>query len=189
MGLRHGPSSQSRRGTADTSGYREGTSTVEFALYLGSALILGGLVCAVLPAFPGIPLIFVGIWLVAAGDDYRHLGKWWLIGIAAIGCVGWTTDFLAAALGAKRVGASSQAIWGVVLGTVVGLFFGVVGVLVGPFFGAVVGELASGSSVARSTHVGLSTWIGLIFGTLVKLIASFAMVAMLATAWLAGSMR
>ena len=158
------------------------------ALYLGSALILTGLVFAMLPALPGIPLIFGGIWLVAAGDDYRHLGKWWLIAIAAIGCVGVAADLLAAALGAKRVKASKRAIWGAVIGTVVGLFFGIVGVLVGPFFGAVVGELASGSSVTRSADVGLGTWIGLIFGMLVKLIASFMMVAMLLTAWFAGSM-
>jgi len=157
------------------------------ALYLGSALILTGLVFAMLPALPGIPLIFGGIWLVAAGDDYRHLGKWWLIAIAAIGCVGVAADLLAAALGAKRVKASKRAIWGAVIGTVVGLFFGIVGVLVGPFFGAVVGELASGSSVTRSADVGLGTWIGLIFGMLVKLIASFMMVAMLLTAWFAGS--
>ena len=165
-----------------------GHITMAIALYLGSALILTGLVFAMLPALPGIPLIFGGIWLVAAGDDYRHLGKWWLIAIAAIGCVGVAADLLAAALGAKRVKASKRAIWGAVIGTVVGLFFGIVGVLVGPFFGAVVGELASGSSVTRSADVGLGTWIGLIFGMLVKLIASFMMVAMLLTAWFAGSM-
>jgi uncharacterized protein len=162
---------------------------MHIALYVGaSILILTGLVCAVLPALPGIPLIFAGIWLVAAGDGYRHLGKWWLICIAATGCVGLATDLLAAALGAKRVGASGYAMWGTVIGTVVGLFFGLVGLFGGPFLGALVGELASGSSVARSADVGLGTWIGLIFGTLVKLVASFMMVAMLATAWFAGSM-
>jgi uncharacterized protein YqgC (DUF456 family) len=161
---------------------------MHIALYLGaSVLILAGLLCAVLPALPGIPLIFAGIWLIAAGDGYGHLGKWWLICIAATGCVGLATDFLAAALGVKRVGASRQAIWGAVIGTVVGLFFGLGGVLVGPFLGALVGELASGSSVTRSTGIGLSTWIGLIFGTLVKLVTSLMMVAMLAIAWYVGS--
>src|ERR1700677_528864 len=112
---------------------------MHIALYLGAlVLILTGLVCAVLPALPGIPLIFAGIWLVAAGDGYRHLGKWWLICIAATGCVGLATDFLAAALGAKRVGASGQAIWGAVIGTVIGLFFGLVGLIVGPLLGALL---------------------------------------------------
>jgi uncharacterized protein YqgC (DUF456 family) len=160
---------------------------MEIASYLGLILILAGLACSVLPALPGIPLIFAGIWLVAWGDDYRHLGKWWLIGIAVVGCVGLATDVLAAALGAKRVNASGQAIWGAVIGTAIGVFFGVVGVMLGPFIGALVGELASGSSLTRSADVGVGTWIGLIVGVLVKLVASFIMVAMLVTAWLTGA--
>jgi uncharacterized protein len=157
---------------------------MHIALYLGAmVLILVGLVGAILPALPGLPLIFAGIWLIAAVDGFRHLGKWWLICIAAIGCVGVATDFLAAVLGAKRVGASPQAIWGAVIGTVIGLFFGIVGLFIGPFLGALAGELASGSSVTRAADVGLSTWIGLIFGTLVKLVASLMMLAALATAW------
>jgi uncharacterized protein len=155
------------------------------ALYLGgSVLILVGLIGAILPALPGIPLIYGGIWLIAAVDGYRHVGRWWLISIAAVGCVGLAMDLLAAALGAKRAGASRRAFWGAMIGTLIGLFFGIVGLLVGPFLGALIGELSSGSSVTRSAHIGLSSWIGPILGTLVKLVASFAMVAMLATAWL-----
>jgi uncharacterized protein YqgC (DUF456 family) len=163
---------------------------MDIALYLGgSVLILVGLVGAILPAVPGIPLIFGGIWLIAAVDDYRHVGRWWLISIAVIGCVGLVMDLLAAALGAKRVGASRQAVIGALIGTLAGLFFGILGLLVGPFLGALAGELTSGSSLTRSTNVGLGTWVGLIFGTLVKLVASLTMVAMLATAWSVGGMR
>jgi hypothetical protein len=73
------------------------------------------------------------------------------------------------------------------IGTVIGLFFGIVGLFIGPFLGALAGELVSGSSVTRAGDVGLSTWIGLIFGTLVKLVASFMMVAALTTAWFTAS--
>jgi uncharacterized protein len=157
------------------------------ALYLAGALfILVGLVGAVLPAVPGIPLIFGGIWLIAWADGYRHLGMWWLLSIAIVGSIGLAVDLLAAALGAKRVGASRQAVLGAAIGTIVGIFFGLIGLLVGPFLGALAGELASGSTMTRSTQVGVGTWIGLLFGALVKLVASFMMVAMLATAWLTG---
>lgn len=78
-------------------------------------------------------------------------------------------------LGAKHVGASAGALWGAIIATVVGIFFGIPGLLLGPFVGAVCGELASGGSVTRSAHVGLATWIGLLFGTLAKLALSFAM--------------
>jgi uncharacterized protein YqgC (DUF456 family) len=47
----------------------------------------------------------------------------------------------------------------------------------------VAGELLSGTSVLRSTHVGIATWLGLIFGTIVKLVISVAMVGLFAFAW------
>jgi hypothetical protein len=81
------------------------------------------------------------------------------------------------------VGASQLAVWGALAGTLIGIFFGLPGILLGPFFGAVIGELASGNSVLRSTHVGVSTWVGLIFGTLIKLISSVMMVALFGAGW------
>jgi uncharacterized protein YqgC (DUF456 family) len=147
------------------------------------ALIAGGLVAAVLPLLPGIPLIFGGVWLIAATDGYRHIGLWWLLVIASVGAVGLSMDLLAGALGAKRVGASKQAVWGALVGTIAGLFCGLPGLLFGPFLGAVIGELSAGTSVERSARVGVNAWVGLIFGTLFKLVASLMMVAMLGAAW------
>jgi uncharacterized protein len=159
-------------------------SIVDIVLYvIAAALIAAGLLGAIVPALPGIPLIFGGIWLIAGTDHYRHLGLGWLLGIAVVGAVGLGVDLLAGALGAKRVGASKQAVSGALLGTVIGLFFGLPGLLLGPFVGALLGELASGNSVLRSTHVGVSASVGLIFGTLMKLVSSVMMVALFATGW------
>jgi uncharacterized protein YqgC (DUF456 family) len=153
-------------------------------LYLIAAcLIAAGVFASVMPALPGIPLVFGGIWLIAAADRYQHLGVGWLLGIAFVGAVGLGLDLLAGALGAKRAGASPRAVLGTLLGTVVGLFFGLPGLLLGPFLGAVAGELSAGRSILRSTHVGISTWIGMIFGTIMKLVASVTMVALLGAAW------
>jgi uncharacterized protein YqgC (DUF456 family) len=160
---------------------------MDIALYvLAALLIVGGLAGAVLPALPGIPMLFGGIWLVAAVDNYQHLGLWWLLIIGVLGGVGVTVDFVASTLGAKRVGASKLALWGAALGTLVGMFLGIPGLLFGPFLGALAGELASGTSVLRSTHVGVGTWLGLLFGTLVKLVISFVMVGLFGVAMLFG---
>jgi uncharacterized protein YqgC (DUF456 family) len=150
---------------------------------IGGVLIAVGLVGAVLPLLPGIPLIFGGIWLIAAVDHYRHLGLGWLLGIGVVGGIGLLMDLLAGAFGAKRSGASPRAVWGAVLGTVVGLFFGLPGLLLGPFLGALLGELAAGNSVLRSAHVGVNAWVGLIFGTIIKLVVSIMMVALFGAAW------
>ena len=160
---------------------------MDIALYvLAALLIVGGLAGSVLPSLPGIPMVFGGIWLVAAVDGYRHLGLWWLLIIGALGTLGVIVDFIASTLGAKRVGASKLALWGTSAGTLIGMFFGIPGLLFGPFLGALAGELASGTSVLRSAHVGVATWLGLLFGTFVKLVISFVMIGLFVFAMLLG---
>lgn len=157
---------------------------MDIALYtLAAALIIGGIIGSVIPALPGLPMIFGGIWLTAAVDGYRHLGLWWLLIIGGLGAAGVILEFVASTLGAKRIGASRQALWGASIGTLAGMFLGIPGLLLGPFIGALLGELASGNSVLRSAHVGVGTWIGLLFGTLMKLVISFVMVGLFALAW------
>jgi len=133
-----------------------------------------------------LPMIFGGVWLVAAVDNYRHIGLWWLLLIGGLGTAGVIIEFIASTLGAKRVGASRLALWGASLGTLVGMFFSIPGLLLGPFIGALLGELASGTSVLRSAHVGVGTWIGLLFGTLLKLVISLMMVGLFGLALLLG---
>lgn len=160
---------------------------LEIALYvLAVLLMVGGLVGNILPALPGIPMIFGGIWLAAAVNQYQHVGLWWLVVIGLLGTLGVIVDFVAATLGAKRVGASPLALSGAGLGTLIGMFFGIAGLLLGPFAGALLGELASGTSVLRSAHVGAATWMGLLFGTLIKLVISFIMIGLFAFAMLIG---
>jgi uncharacterized protein YqgC (DUF456 family) len=160
---------------------------LEIALYvLAAVLIVAGLLGNILPALPGIPMIFGGIWLAAAVNQYQHVGLWWLVVIGVLGTLGVIVDFVAATLGAKRVGASPLALSGAGLGTLIGMFFGIAGLLLGPFVGALLGELASGTSVLRSAHVGVATWIGLLFGTLIKLVISFVMIGLFAFAMLIG---
>ena len=152
---------------------------MEIALYLlSAALVVGGVAGAILPVLPGIPMISGGIWLAAAVDEYRHLGWGWLVAIAIVAAVGIALDFVSASLGAKKIGASPRALWGAGAGTVVGMFFGIPGLLLGPFVGAMVGELWSGQSILRSAHVGVSTWIGMLLGIVAKVVISFLMIGM-----------
>ena len=158
---------------------------MDIALYaLAVALIVGGLIGTVVPTLPGIPMIFGGIWLASALDDYQHIGTTWLIILGVLAAFGVAMDFVATSLGARRVGASSLAVWGASIGTFIGMFLGLPGLILGPFVGAVVGELVSSKSVLRSAHVGIGTWLGLLFGTLVKLVLSVVMVALAAGVWL-----
>ena len=150
-----------------------------------AALVLIGLAGAVLPAIPGVPLVFAGLWLGAWIDDYEKVNAWWVGVFGVLTLVAMAVDLIATALGAKRVGASRQAIAGAVIGTFAGLFLGgPIGVLIGPFVGAVVGELIARGSMDKAMDVGIATWMGFLFGTLAKIALSLAMVGMFAGAYL-----
>jgi uncharacterized protein len=150
---------------------------------LAGALVLAGLAGAVLPALPGVPLVFGGLWLAAWIDGYREVSGWWVVVSGVLTVLAMVVDFAATALGAKKVGASRQAIAGAAIGTFVGIFFGIPGLLLGPFIGAVAGELSARGSLAHATDVGVATWMGLLFGTLAKLALSLAMVGIFVAAY------
>ena len=143
---------------------------------LAAVLIIAGIAGAVVPALPGVPLVFAGMLLAAWADHFQHVGTFTLILLGALSLIAMLIDFVAGVLGAKRVGASSRALWGATLGTFAGLFFGIPGLLLGPFVGAVIGELTAGSHVHAATRVGIGTWLGLLFGTIAKLALCFTMV-------------
>ena len=173
---------------------------------LSIGLIAVGIAGTVLPALPGVVLVFAGIVLGAWIDGFEHVSGWTLGVIGVLGALAWATDYLAAVLGAKRVGASRLALVGAAVGTVVGLFMGLVGVLFMPLVGAAIGEYiaqrrgtgaapavepvpAGAAAVSPTAHgraaqVGLATWIGMLVGTIAKLVLVFMMVGVFVAALL-----
>ena len=148
------------------------------------ALVLVGLAGAVLPAIPGVPLVFAGLWLGAWIDGYEKVSAWWVGVFGVLTLVAMAVDLVATALGAKKVGASRLAIAGAVIGTFAGLFMGgLVGVLIGPFVGAVAGEMIARGRMDQAMDVGIATWMGFLFGTLAKIALSLAMVGMFVGAY------
>jgi uncharacterized protein YqgC (DUF456 family) len=122
--------------------------------------------------------------LAAWADGFQNVGVPTLLVLAALTVLAFLTDFIAAGLGAKRAGASRKALIGAAIGTVVGLFFGVVGIFIGPFIGAAVGEYLDRRELLRAGRVGVWTWLGFVFGSLVKLVLAFSMVGIFAVAYL-----
>jgi uncharacterized protein YqgC (DUF456 family) len=92
-------------------------------------------------------------------------------------------DFVAAALGAQRLGASTRAMVGAGLGTLLGLFLGLPGIIVGPFIGAVIGELTLNRDWKQAGRAGLAAWIGFAIGIAVKVGLVFLMIGIFAAAF------
>jgi uncharacterized protein len=151
---------------------------------LGGLLVLVGLAGTLLPLLPGIPLMLVGMVIAAWADDFMRIGWVTLVILAVLTVLSFVVEFAAAALGAKRVGASREAIAGAALGTVLGFFLGFVGLILGPFIGALAGELMARRDPARAVHVGIGAWIGFLVGTIAKLAVAFMMLGVFVAAWL-----
>ena len=155
---------------------------------LAVILVVVGLVGVVLPAIPGVPLMFVGMLLAAWAGGFTQIGVGTLIALGVLTLLSIAVDLWAAALGAKRVGASRLAIIGAVLGTFAGFFFGPIGLFVGPFAGAVIGQLLHGrkldsQGLGHATRVGIGTWLGIVFGVALKLMLALAMIGLFAWSW------
>nr|WP_133500988.1 DUF456 domain-containing protein [Lysobacter terrigena] len=155
---------------------------------LAVVLVIVGIAGTVLPALPGIPLVFASLLLAAWADGFHHVGGWTLGALAVLTVVSFAVDLLATAMGAKRVGASRLALLGATIGTFAGLFFSIVGIFIGPFVGAVIGELIHRRKLEDMGHaakVGVGTWVGLLLGTVLKLVIAFGMLGLFAVVWLA----
>ena len=154
-------------------------------LYLvGGVLVLVGLAGLVLPVLPGILLVFAGLAVAAWADGFARVGAWGLSIIGVLALLAFAVDFLASLLGARRAGASGLAVAGAGLGALVGLLFGVPGLILGPFIGAVGGELIARRDLVRAGQVGLATWIGMVLGGVTKVILAFMMIATFAAFYL-----
>lgn len=160
-------------------------TTLTVTLWIISVtLIVAGLVGTVLPALPGVAFIFGGILLGAWIDDFTVVSTGTVIACGVIAALAWAVEYVAGVLGAKKVGASRQAIIGSLIGTVVGIFTGLWGLLFMPLVGAAIGQYIVDRDLMRARHVGVATWLGMVIGMLAKIALSFLMIGIFVVALL-----
>ena len=139
-------------------------------------LVIVGLAGTVLPALPGVPLIFIGVLVAAWAEDFQRISGLTIAILAVLTVIGVVVDYVAAALSASRAGASRAGIIGAAIGTVAGIVTGLWGLLFMPLVGAAIGEFIAHRDALRAGKVGVATWIGLLVGTVVKLAVAFTMI-------------
>jgi len=142
-------------------------------------IIAIGFIGTFMPILPGPTIILVGavvhrVWL---GAD-QSMGWLCLSFLTLLVIVAHLVEYLASALGAKWYGASKWGMWGAILGGIVGIFFGIPGLFIGPLIGAFAFELVLAKK--RFDSATRSTWgtlVGTALGILVKGGISVAMLA------------
>ena len=158
-------------------------ATMTIALWaLVVVLMAAGVVGTVLPILPGAVLIFGGAVLGAWIDDWTRV-SWWTLGVLGVlAALSIACDFVAASLGAKRIGASPLAVSGAAIGTIAGVFTGLWGLLFMPLVGAAIGEFMAMRNLQRAGRVGIATGVGLLIGVVVKLAFAFSMIGIFVAA-------
>ena len=122
--------------------------------------------------------------LAAWIDDFTRIPVWLLAILGFLTALAWIVDYVAAAAGAKRAGASRHAVVGAMIGTVLGIVTGLWGLLFMPLVGAAIGEFIAQRDLLRAGRVGIATWLGLLLGTAVKVAIVFAMLGVFVVALL-----
>ena len=154
-------------------------STAEIiGLSLALLVMVVGLVGCVVPALPGTPLV-----LVAAVGHKLYFGSegvgWLVLTILVILTAGsLVLEHLVSAYGARRFGATWRGVTGAIVGGLVGLFFGLPGILLGPFAGAALFELAGRRTLEESGRAGVGATVGLIVASAAKVACCVGMIAL-----------
>ena len=144
------------------------------------AIVLGlvGIVGSIAPGLPGPPLSWVGLlvlYLGGGGPDgggdpmtLRFLLLW-----LAVTVVVTIVDYIVPAYFTKLTGGSKAGGWGAIIGLFAGLIYPPVGMILGSLLGAFVAELVfAKKDTVTSLKSALGAFLGFIFGTGAKLIAS-----------------
>lgn len=154
-----------------------------FLLVIAFLFMLVGIIGCIVPGLPGTPISYIGLWIAQATDTVDFSWQFMLIwGIVVI--VITLLDYVVPAWGTKRYGGSKWGVWGSTIGVFVGLFFGAAGVILGPLVGAILGELVSGKQLNDALKAGWGSFIGILFSTVLKLIACGLMLtALIQAVW------
>jgi uncharacterized protein YqgC (DUF456 family) len=142
---------------------------------IAAVLLVTGYAGLVIPALPGIVLIFAGFMAAAWAEEFAYVGLVPLTLLGLLALAAYLFEAAAGVVGAQRFGAGRAGLTGAAIGTFIGMFFGIPGMVAGPFLGAVTGELLARKGVREAGFAGLGTWLGLAAGAAVKIAIAFAM--------------
>ncbi len=152
-------------------------------LVIAFILMLIGIIGCIVPGLPGTPIAYAGLWIAQITErvdfNWQFLLVWGIVTVVIS-----ALDYIVPAWGTKRYGGTKWGVWGSTIGVFVGLFAGPWGVILGPLVGAVIGELLGGKAAQEALRAGWGSFVGILFGTVLKLIACGLMItALIQAVW------
>lgn len=137
-------------------------------IVLSGLCLIAGLVGCVVPVIPG-PLMCYASLLLLIPLEHASPSLMMLVVCGAVVLLATVLDYVVPAMGAKKFKCSTWGVVGCTLGTIIGVFFFPLGIILGPFLGAVVGELIAGKNGSESLKGGFGAFLGFLVGVMLKL--------------------
>lgn len=143
-------------------------------IMVGIILMIVGIIGCILPFLPGPPLCFLALLIQQLRSDAPY--SFYFLLVWALIALGITViDYAIPIYGTRKFGGSKYGMWGSTIGLIVGLWFGPVGIIIGPFIGAFIGEWLAHNQTDQAFQAALGSFIGFLFGTLLKLVVCAVM--------------
>lgn len=150
---------------------------------IGIICLVLGLAGCILPMLPGPPVAYVSLILLHLTSYAEYTAAQltiWLVLVVIVQLL----DYFVPMWGSKYIGGSKWGTRGCLLGTIIGLFFMPMGIILGPFLGAIIGELLGGKDTTYALKSGIGSLLGFLFGTLLKCMLCGYFVWQFFSAWL-----
>jgi hypothetical protein len=149
-------------------------------LSVALVVMLVGLVGSIVPGLPGSPLVLIAAILHRLFFGTQSVNNTVLLALVVMTVASLVLDFLATMLGAKKFGATWRGAVGAVVGGVIGLFFSLPGIILGPFLGATLFELLGRKEFKKAMKAGTGAVLGLLVGTVGKFAICVMMILLFA---------
>ena len=146
--------------------------TIALSILAGLLLLIGFVGCVV-PVLPGPIIGYCG--LLALIPTEKCPSTLILVTMGLVVAAVTVADYVVPAIGAKKFNCSRWGTFGCFVGTIVGIFFVPIGILVGPFLGAFFGELIAMKPIGAALKGGFGAFLGFLSGMFLKILACVAM--------------
>ena len=149
-----------------------------FWWFVTVTLFAGGLIGTVLPVFPGTIIILAGALLhrMMLGPE-KSVGWGTITVLVLLAAASYALDFLSGYFGARYFGATKWGMFGAVVGALIGVFFGIAGLFLGPVIGAVAGEFIAGKRMIDAGRAGWGSLLGNLGAMVGKLFIALVMIS------------
>lgn len=148
--------------------------TLALTILAGLLLLIGFAGCVV-PVLPGPIIGYCGLLALIPTERCPATATLVTMGLVVVAVT--VADYVVPTLGAKKFDCSRWGTVGCFVGTLVGLFFVPVGILLGPFLGAFCGELIARKPLGAALKGGFGAFLGFLSGVVLRLLACVAMTA------------